>query len=120
LREPLRLEFDKESLAREYEDFHIAAYAGNELVGILLLKPGLQKEIIKMRQVAVHDEWQGKGVGKEMVKFSEEFAYRKGFKKIELNARDTAVKFYGSLGYTIQGEMFYEVGIPHKKMYKIL
>lgn len=114
------MQFDKTDLEKEYEDFHIAAYFNKKLVGILLLKPTGNNEIIKMRQVAVDVQHQGKGVGKELVKFSEQFALNKGFKKIELNARETAVPFYLSLGYSIEGRSFYEVGIPHKKMFKIL
>lgn len=116
LREPLGLRFDETELAKEYEDFHIAAYFHDELVGILLLKPTENKDIIKMRQVAVADAWQGKGVGKAMVLFAEKFAFEKGYKKMELHARETAVPFYLSLGYFIKGDTFYEVGIPHKKM----
>ena len=43
----------------------------------------------------------------------------KGYKKIVLSARDTAVAFYLSLGYSIEGEIFEEVGIPHQSMFKI-
>jgi predicted GNAT family N-acyltransferase len=120
LREPLGLNFDENDLAKEYQDFHIAAYANGELVGILLLKPIENSEIAKMRQVAVANDWQGKGVGKAMVTFSEAFLKNKSFKKIELHARETAVPFYLSLNYSIVGDLFYEVGIPHKKMVKTL
>lgn len=116
LREPLGLQFDENDLAKEYEDFHIAAYFHDELVGILLLKPTENKDIIKMRQVAVADAWQGKGIGKAMVLFAEKFAFEKGYKKMELHARESAVPFYLSLGYFIKGDTFYEVGIPHRKM----
>lgn len=115
MREPLGLQFDESDLAKEYEDFHIAAYFHDELVGILLLKP-TENDIIKMRQVAVADAWQRKGIGKAMVLFAEKFAFEKGYKKMELHARETAVPFYLSLGYFIKGDTFYEVGIPHKKM----
>ncbi len=120
LREPLGLDFTKEDLAREYEDFHLAAYIENQIIAILLLTPTEHKSTIKMRQVAVAEYWQGKGIGKLMVRFSEDNSKLKGFKKIELHARKTAVPFYLSLGYSVSGKMFYEVGIPHKKMFKNL
>lgn len=120
MREPIGLNFDENDLAKEYEDFHIAAYSNSELVGILLLKPTENPEIVKMRQVAVANDWQGKGVGKAMVNFSEAFLTDKNFKKIELHARKTAVSFYLSLNYSIIGDLFYEVGIPHRKMEKTL
>lgn len=120
LREPLGLNFDKNDLAKEYQDFHIAAYSNGEIVGVLLLKPTENSEIAKMRQVAVDNDWQGKGVGKALVTFSEAILKNKSFKKIELHARETAVPFYLSLNYLIVGDLFYEVGIPHKKMVKTL
>ncbi len=115
LREPLGLNFDENDLAKEYQDFHIAAYSNGEIVGVLLLKPTENSAIIKMRQVAVANDWQGKGIGKSMVLFAEKFAFEKGYKKMELHAREAAVPFYLSLGYFIKGDTFYEVGIPHKK-----
>jgi len=120
LREPLGLTYDEGVLATENEDFHIAAFSENELVGILLLKPFHEQGMLKMRQVAVNPLWQRKGVGRNLVNFSEEFARKKGFKKIELHARENAIPFYTSLHYIVEGDMFLEVGIPHKKMYKVL
>ncbi len=114
LREPLGLNFEQSDLEKEFEDFHIAAFHNKQIVGILLLKPN--KDRIKMRQVAVDDFWQGKGIGKAMVFFAHKIAFDKGYKKIELHARETAIPFYLSLGYSIKGEPFYEVGVPHKKM----
>jgi predicted GNAT family N-acyltransferase len=75
---------------------------------------------IKMRQVAVSEQYQSKGLGSVLVKESEVFCKDKGFEKIVLNARDTAVKFYKRLDYTPEGELFTEVGIAHLKMYKSL
>jgi len=51
---------------------------------------------------------------------SEKFAVVKGFEKIELHARDTAVDFYKKSGYIPEGNIFKEVGIDHLSMYKIL
>ncbi|MFM9945338.1 MAG: GNAT family N-acetyltransferase [Bacteroidia bacterium] len=120
LREPLGLQFDENDLAKEHEDFHIAAFVNSKLVGILLLKPTDTPGIIKMRQVAVDEKYQSQGIGKAMVTFTEKFAFERGFLKLELHARKTAVPFYLSLGYFIKGDLFYEVGIPHKKMVKSL
>lgn len=120
LRKPLNLHFLEEDLQKEYLDFHIAAYLDGNLVGILLLKPAEKPQVIKMRQVAVDASLQGRGIGKAMVLFSEEFIKAKGFTSIELHARETAVPFYLSMNYAISGERFEEVGIPHFKMLKQL
>ena len=73
-----------------------------------------------MRQVAVSDDFQRRGVGKLMVEFCEKIAVENGMNSIELHARENAVPFYLSLQYTIMGNQFLEVNIPHYKMTKEL
>lgn len=119
LRRPLGLDFTADQLSAEEADHHIAAFEGIELVGCLVLSPqGLHE--IKMRQVAVVPARQGQGIGRKMVLFSEEFAKGKGYEKMVLSARDTAVQFYLSLGYEAVGAPYEEVTIPHQKMLKKL
>jgi N-acetylglutamate synthase-like GNAT family acetyltransferase len=84
----------------------------DKVIGVLLLKI-INADVLKMKQVAVHPEWQNKGVGRQLVQFSEEFARKNNYKTIELHARDTAKAFYLALQYNIIGEEFEEVGIPH-------
>jgi len=76
--------------------------------------------VFKMRQVAVLGNLQGKGIGKKLVQFVEIEAKKKGITHFELNARKSAVSFYLSMNYSIEGDEFEEVGIPHIKMKKVL
>ena len=69
-----------------------------------------------MRQVAVLPEYQGKGIGQELVWFSEEYVREKGGTHIILHSRETVVPFYQKLGYETYGEPFEEIGIPHRLM----
>ena len=120
LREPLGLEFTEEQLAAEYTDFHFAAYSDAWILrGCLVLTPKNDK-VLKMRQVAVNIDSQGKGIGTLLVQMSEVFAHAKGYEIMELNARDTAIAFYEKLNYQKVGEEFVEVNIPHYKMVKSL
>lgn len=120
LRRPLGLEFTPEQLAAEYSDIHLAAYdTSGQLIGYLCLTP-LDESNVKMRQVAVHPDWQGKGVGRKLVEASETLARHSGFKTMLLHARDVAVPFYLRLDYHTVGEQFEEVTIPHFKMEKKL
>lgn len=119
LRKPLGLVFSSEFLLQDKDQFHIAAFDEGKLVGVLILKP-LDRDIIKMRQVAVNKKLQGNGIGRKMVEFSEKFAIEKGFSSIELNARKDAIPFYEKLSYLTVGDEFFEVGISHKKMVKKL
>ncbi len=120
LRRPLGLEYTPEQLAAEYSDIHLAAFdASGRLVGYLCLTPGSNAEV-KMRQVAVAPEQQGRGVGGKLVAESEALAKHLNFKKMTLHARETAVPFYLRLGYHTVGGQFEEVTIPHFKMEKSL
>jgi len=117
LRQPLGLNYTQEQLDAERDEFHFVVFYGEKLVGCLLMKT-IDNEEIKMRQVAVDESYQGKGVGKELVLFSERFAAENNYSVITLHARKTAVPFYEKLGYHIVGDEFAEVTQPHFKMRK--
>lgn len=117
LRQPLGLNYAQEQLDAEKDESHFAAFDGEKLVGCLLMKAIDNKES-KMRQVAVDEDYQGKGVGKALVLYSEKFAAENGFSVITLHARKTAIPFYEKLGYQVVGEEFIEVAQPHFKMKK--
>lgn len=119
LREPLGMNLSEEALARETDSIHLAMYQGEALVACVVLKPLSVKEI-KMRQMAVDDDFQGMGYGKQLVQAAEAKCREKGYEQISLHARNYAVAFYRKLGYEIVGEPFEEVGIKHFKMVKEL
>jgi GNAT superfamily N-acetyltransferase len=120
LRKPLNMVFSAEDLAKEYDDIHLAAYDDAWILrGGLVLTPKPDK-VMKMRQVAVDSDMQGKGYGRALVEKSEVVARLKGYERMELSARDTAVPFYEKLGYHTEGGMFIEVSIEHYKMAKKL
>jgi predicted GNAT family N-acyltransferase len=118
LRLPLGLDFTEEELALEANEYHLGAWdENNNLVAVLSLKPLSGKEV-KMRQVSVKRSVQNSGIGKVLVLFAEQFALSKGYNRIVLNARDSAVDFYLILNYSITGPQFKEVGLTHSKMFK--
>src|SRR5579885_2772830 len=90
LRWPLGLDFTPEQLAAEVHEFHLVALQDGQVVACLVLTPQ-EAKTIKMRQVAVDSELQGKGIGGKLVEFSERFARENGFKRMVLNARENAV-----------------------------
>lgn len=117
LRAPLGLSFSAADLAKEDADFHLVATQDERVIACLVLTP-LSPDEVKMRQVAVEPDRQGQGIGRLLVEFSESFAAEQGFRRMTLNARDTAVPFYLSQGYELEGEPFVEVTIPHRRMAK--
>ncbi|MBC8144871.1 MAG: GNAT family N-acetyltransferase [bacterium] len=119
LRKPLGLVFDPNQLAKETVDFHLACFRDADLVGCLVLTPRENGEL-KMRQVAVKESEQGRGIGRELVSASERIARENGFTTMVLNARATVVPFYEKLGYSVVGEPFEEVTIRHRAMMRVL
>jgi predicted GNAT family N-acyltransferase len=120
LRKPLGLTFDPDDLARERDDLHLTIVDERDrLLGCLVLTPE-GPETIRMRQVAIEPKHQRRGLGRRLVAFSEEVAVDRGFREMTMHARATAVPFYEGLGYTIDGDEYEEVGIPHRTMWKDL
>lgn len=118
LRKPLGIEFSEEQIAQEYDSMHLALYGvEGDLLACLVMTPKGEGRW-KMRQVAVEELWQGKGIGKQLVLWTERQMRLRDGKIIELHARDIAIPFYLKLGYKLEGEPFEEVGIPHRAMIK--
>lgn len=120
LRKPLNLEFELEDILTEYLECHFAIFNYlDQIVGTVSYRE-LSDDVIKMRQMAIASEYQGQKLGKTLIRYTEKWAIRKGYKKIELHARKTAVPFYEKFGYRTEFDEFEEVGIPHLKMYKVV
>ncbi len=81
----------------------------------------IDKDSWKVERVAVIKEERGKGFGKEVMGNIENEAKKKNVSKLLLNSQKNAIDFYKSLGYeSLSEDFFYEAGIPHIKMQKIL
>ena len=70
--------------------------------------------------MAVLNNLQGKGIGRALMQFAENIARDLGYKKLTMHARVTAVGFYEKLGYSVVGDQFIEVTLPHHSMEKLL
>lgn len=75
---------------------------------------------VRLRQMAVHEKYQGQGVGRKLLYFTEKECQAAGFKEIVIHARKDAAGFYEKTGYQQQGEEFIEVSIPHFAMIKLI
>jgi ribosomal protein S18 acetylase RimI-like enzyme len=119
LRKPIGLKFSAADVEAEKRYHHLACYRGDALVACLMLDP-LGNGDVRMRQLAVAPELQRQGIGKALVKHAEAWAQNAGYRHMTLHARETAVAFYKGLGYSVIGERFEEVTIPHWTMEKSL
>lgn len=119
LRKPLGLVFSEEELQRDMHDILIAAFDEDIMLACCILtREG--PETCKLRQMAVQKNRQGKGIGAAIIHFAENIARDKGYRKIIMHARSSAVGFYEKLGYATYGDPFEEVTLPHFSMQKTL
>jgi ribosomal protein S18 acetylase RimI-like enzyme len=119
LRKPLGLTFTEEELEKEKEEILIAAFEEEKMLGCCMLIT-VDNGTVRLRQMAVLNNLQGKGIGRALMQFAENIARDRGFRKITMHARKTAIGFYEKLGYSVSGEQFEEVSLPHFTMEKVL
>lgn len=102
-----------ETATDNLEPISINAYIENEkkeIVACGRLQENADK-IGQIRFMAVDDAQQGKGLGKMIVSALESEAKKLQLQTIELQARENAVEFYKSCGYTIKDKTFLLWGI---------
>ena len=104
---------------KEKEDILIGAFDGEQLTGCCILTH-VDQNMLQLRQMAVDDSLQNKGVGASIVGYAETIAKERGYSTLMMHARDTVMGFYERCGYHVDGEQFFEVGISHHKMKKQL
>ena len=119
LRKPLGLTFSKEELEAEKENMLIAAFEDDDILGCCMLVEK-DAETARLRQMAVLNNLQGKGVGSAILQFAENLARDRGYKKIMMHARKNTAEFFEKCGYKISGTEFIELTIPHYQMIKEL
>ncbi len=119
LRAPLGLDIYTEHLTDEADQWLFGLVADDQLMACLIAKP-VDADTAKLRQMAVNPFAQGNGYGAALLKFVEQKLVEKGIRNFTLHARCTASDFYSKAGYSVQSEVFAEVGIPHVAMVKSL
>jgi len=119
LRKPLGLSFTPEELEKEKEEILIGAFEEEKMLGCCMLIT-IDPATVRLRQMAVLNNVQGKGIGRALMQFAENIARDMGYRKMTMHARQTAIGFYEKLGYQVNGDLFEEVSIPHYIMEKAL
>ncbi len=119
LRKPLGLSFDPKELEKEKDDVLIGAFEDEKMLGCCLLTR-MDSKTLRLRQMAVYNNLQGKGIGRALMIFAENIARDMGYEILMMHARVTAIGFYEKLGYVKKDGQFIEITIPHVIMEKRL
>jgi len=119
LRKPLGLNFTPEDLESEKDNILIAAFEEERMLGCCMLVEE-RPDMVRLRQMAVLNALQGKGIGRALMNFAENIARDRGYKIVKMHARNNSIGFYEKVGYRKKGDEFIEVTIPHYVMEKLL
>lgn len=119
LRKPLGLGFSAQELEKEKENMLIGAFEDEDMLGCCMLVEE-SGDTARLRQVAVLNDLQGKGIGRALINFAENLARDRGYKNISMHARKYSIVFFEKMGYKIKGDEFIELTIPHYVMEKYL
>ncbi len=119
LRKPLGLGFTPQELEKEKDNMLIAAFEEEDILGCCMLVEE-NPETTRLRQIAVLNDLQGKGIGRALMSFAENLARDRGYKTISMHARKNTVSFFEKMGYKVAGDEFTELTIPHYVMEKRL
>jgi GNAT superfamily N-acetyltransferase len=119
LREPLGFPRSAVKFPFEAQSLHLVARQGGAVVGCVLFNPE-EAHGGRLFQMAVTPSLQGQGLGARLVIALEAELARRGFTHVHLHARAPVAPFYERLGYSVYGEPFTEVNIPHLHMRKTL
>jgi GNAT superfamily N-acetyltransferase len=105
-REAARARQDRDPATR-----HFAALADGEVVGVATifpddtaLAPG--QSALRLRGMAVAEAWQGRGVGRLLIRELVAAARGAGAGVLWANGRDTALSFYAGVGFRVVGDGF--------------
>ena len=90
---------------------HFAAWSGNKIVGVASIHPEpieefKNKNAWRLRGMAVDPNFQGRGIGKQILDECLNFVKRFDAEILWCNGRQSALGFYQSCGFKIVGEEF--------------
>jgi predicted GNAT family N-acyltransferase len=119
LRKPLGLTFTQEELDNEKGNMLIGAFEDDQMLGCCMIVE-LNNQKAKLRQMAVLNNLQGKGIGRALIQFAENLARDHGYRILNMHARKNTVPFFEKMGYKVTSNEFIEITIPHYEMEKEL
>lgn len=74
----------------------------------------------KVERICILKEKRKSGAGKAIMLGIEKYAKEMGIKKLKLHSQSHAIPFYLHLGYDVISDEFFEAGIPHRVMEKVI
>jgi len=103
----------------EEASLHFVAIEGKSVVGCVLFYPETP-EGGRVHQMAISEEYRGKGFGRQLLTTLEHELVKRGVKEVHLFARQDTLGFYEQMGYHLRGNPLEIGGISQQLMQKNL
>ena len=116
LRKPLGMQLEGADIAADQHHILIGAFEEEKMLGCCMLVR--ESNSVLLRQMAVRNQLQGKGIGRALMEFAENIARDIGYQEIAMHARATSTGFYEKMGYVTSGSEFTKLSISHVLMKK--
>ena len=108
---PIHEEMD----GKDSESDHYLLFVNNQPAGVARVR--FIEDFAKIERVAILEEYQGKGLGKEIMnKILADLRENAAVYTAKLSAQTYAIPFYEKLGFSICSEEYIDANIPHKDM----
>jgi len=118
LRMPLGMDIRNDDLSDEKDCQFLAYYTEDgQMIGCMKIKK-IDTRTYQFQQMAVLQEYQGQGIGSELIKEAEALIKKQGGDNVIIESRDYAIPFYRKNGYLETGEIYRKINIPHQVMKK--
>lgn len=106
---------------KDQQCYHLTGWKGELLVASTrLVPPGISYTEMSIGRVVSSPQVRGTGIGRELMQVSINACYKLwGVAPIRIGAQCYLEKFYQSLGFEPEGEIYLEDGIPHIEMVKM-
>ena len=112
LRRPLGLSLNSSDTSGEEAQRHfVLKNADAILAGVIVMK--VDTHTVRLRQMWVRQDVAGSGMGRALLSGVEDILRKESYQEIALHARLSVRGFYEKCGYSVEGGVFDEIGIPH-------
>ena len=106
---------DEEVDGKDATASHYLLLVNNNPAGVARVR--ILEEYFKIERVGILDEYQGKGLGRDIMQFIlSDLQSHSAIKQVKLSSQTRAIPFYEKLGFTVCSDEYIDAGIPHKDM----
>lgn len=117
MRKPLGLLLSAEDVKDDNVRTHIGGYCNGVLICACSFKI-IHRKIAHLYSVCVKQEFQNRGVGQQLMHFTEKYVKLLGAARLYVEGRESAKKFYQKCVFSPCGSEYIDMNILHQDMRK--